>query len=99
MAVKTREEIMNSINERFGEQTDDETIAFIEDVSDTLTDLTEKAQGDGTDWKKKYEDNDKEWRQKYKDRFFSKVDDNEPDVDPEPKKPTRFEDLFKIKED
>lgn len=100
MAIKTREEIMNSINERFGEQSDDETLAFIEDVSDTLTDLTEKAQGDGTDWKKKYEDNDKEWRQKYRDRFFTKVDepDVEPDVDPELKKPTRFEDLFKVKE-
>lgn len=99
MAIKTRDELLESIKARVGENTDDETIAFLEDVTDTLTDYEEKAKGDGVDWKNKYEENDKMWRQKYTERFFSGEPHNtEP---PEPKKYekiTRFEDLFTEKE-
>ena len=83
MGVKTREEILESVRARVGEQTDDETIAFIEDISDTLSDLETKAKGDGTDWKSKYEENDAEWRKKYTERFYSL----EPEPYPEPPKP------------
>lgn len=96
MAVRTREEILESVRVRVGEQTDDETIAFIEDISDTLTDLETRANGDGTDWKAKYEENDTEWRKKYTERFYS----SEPEANPElPKtddttKPKTFAELF-----
>lgn len=83
MAVRTREEILAEVRARLGEQTDDETIAFLEDVSDTLSGLETKAKGDGTDWKAKYEENDAEWRKKYTERFYS----SDPDPDPEPPKP------------
>ena len=83
MAVKTREEILAELKARVGEQTDDETIAFLEDVTDTLSDLETKAKGDGTDWKAKYEENDAEWRKKYTERFYS----SDPNPDPEPPKP------------
>ena len=96
MAVKTREEILAEVKARVGEQTDDETIAFLEDVSDTLTDLETKAKGDGTNWKAKYEENDAEWRKKYTERFYSS--DPEPDIqDPkpeEPQPPKTFAELF-----
>ena len=98
MAVKTREEILEAVRARVGEQTDDETISFLEDVSDTLTDLETKANGDGEDWKTKYEENDREWRRKYTERFFNVNDDPDPDPNTEPDKPTRFEDLFSVKE-
>lgn len=99
MAVKTREEILEAVRARIGEQTDDETISFLEDVSDTLTDLETKANG-GEDWKNKYEENDKEWRRKYTERFFSKEPEPKPyeKTNPEPEKPKRFEDLFAEKE-
>ena len=100
MAVKTREEIIEELKARVGEQTDDETIAFLEDVTDTLSELETKAKGDGIDWKAKYEENDKEWRRKYTERFFS-TDPNskpEPKPNPEPEKPKKFEDLFTVKE-
>lgn len=97
MAVRTKEEILQSIRDRLGEQIDsDESLALIEDVTDTIDSLN----GDGTDWKQKYEDNDKEWRQRYRDRFFnsgtnpSDPMDTDPEPDPEPKK-TKFEELFK----
>ena len=83
MAVKTREEILESVRARVGNQTDDETIAFIEDITDTLSDLETKVKGDGTDWKAKYEENDAEWRKKYTERFYS----SDPNTDPEPPKP------------
>lgn len=96
MGVKTREEILAEVRARFGEQTDDETITFIEDITDTLSDLETKAKGDGTDWKTKYEENDAEWRKKYTERFYS----SDPGTDPEtPKpddttKPKTFSELF-----
>ena len=96
MAVKTSEEILEEVKARVGEQTDDETIAFLEDVTDTLSDLETKAKGDGTDWKAKYEENDAEWRKKYTERFYSSG--TEPGIKP-PKpdgteKPKTFAELF-----
>lgn len=93
MAVKNKDEIFEAIKLRVGDKTDDETISFLEDVSDTLTDLETKANGDGEDWKTKYEENDKSWRERYTNRFFSKEPDPEPDPEPEVKK--TFSDLFK----
>lgn len=92
MAVKTREEILESFKTRLGENPDDDSIAFLEDVTDTLDDFEKRANGDGTDWKSKYEENDANWRKKYADRFFS----DEPEPEPEPDNtPRTFSDLFK----
>lgn len=98
MAVKTREEILESFKSRLGENPDDETISFLEDVTDTLDDFEKRANGDGTDWKSKYEENDASWRKKYTERFFS--DEPNPEPNPEPKlepdnTPRTFSDLFK----
>ena len=70
MAIKTHIELLESIKERFSENTDDETIALIEDISDTLNNYQTITE-DSTNWKEKYEENDKEWREKYKARFFN----------------------------
>lgn len=94
MAVKTREEILESFKTRLGENPDDETISFLEDVTDTLDDFEKRSNGDGTDWKSKYEENDANWRKKYTERFFS--DEPEPEPKPEPDDtPSTFSDLFK----
>lgn len=95
MAVKTKEEILNTIKEIVGENTDDNYLGLLEDITDTL-DNYEGLNTDNTDWKTKYEENDKEWRQKYKDRFFSREVEEDNDLDndePEPVKVT-FDDLF-----
>lgn len=96
MAVKTIEEILAGVKARVGEQTDDETIAFLEDVTDTFSDLETRANGDGTDWKARYEENDAKWRKKYTERFYS----SDPKNDPEPPNqdattnPKTFAELF-----
>ena len=98
MAVRTRDEILESVNEILGDNTDDNAITFLEDITDTITDLEDKARGDGTDWKAKYTENDEAWRKKYKERFYSKEPDSkEPEPEPEPEPPKKFEDLFTTK--
>lgn len=98
MAVKTREEILKNFKTILGENPDDESVSFLEDVTDTLDDFEKRVNGDGTDWKSKYEENDANWRKKYTERFFS--DEPEPNPKPEPKPepddtPRTFSDLFK----
>lgn len=97
MAVRSKDEILATIKERIGEDTSDEAIALIEDITDTYDDLDARISEAG-DWKTKYETNDAEWRQKYKERFFNPevketavIDD---EVDDEPKNLT-YEELFK----
>lgn len=98
MAVKTREEILESFRTRIGENPDDESISFLEDVTDTLNDFEARANSDGTDWKSKYEENDANWRKKYTERFFSDEPELTPKPDPKPEldnTPRTFSDLFK----
>ncbi len=100
MAVKTKEELLEAIKVRIGEDTSDETIAFLEDVSDTLDDYEKKSNGDGEDWKTKYEENDKSWREKYRERFFSKkVDEEDLEDEEEEVKIKSYEDLFEEKKE
>lgn len=97
MGVKNKEEILEAIKTRVGDNTDDETISLLEDVSDTFTDLETRANGDGEDWKTKYKENDKLWRERYTNRFFSKEPEPDPKLDPEPEPEVKktFSDLFK----
>lgn len=96
MAVRTRDEILNAIRARIGDDTSDEAIALVEDVTDTLADMENRASGDGENWRERYEENDRQWREKYRDRFFSKTDDKDDDKDDdEKKKPMSFDELFK----
>lgn len=92
MSIRTREEILNSIRDRIGDDANDENLALIEDITDTFTDLESKA-SNNINWEQKYNENDAEWRKKYRDRFFSQVDDPEPPIDAT--KSYNFEDLFK----
>ena len=100
MAVKTREEILESLRGRFGEEPTDEDIAMLEDITDTFKDFEEKT-SDATNWKNKYEENDKAWKKKYSDRFFSNDDDKNDLDEPEErddKQMKTFDDLFTVKE-
>ena len=96
--IKSKEELLATVSARFEGDTSDEAIALFEDLSDTLTDMETKANGDGTDWKAKYEENDAEWRKKYKERFFN-TSGNEDGIEDgnggeEPPIKRTFDDLF-----
>ena len=101
MAVRTKDELLEIIRGRIGDDTSDETISFIEDITDTLSDYEEKATNSDTeDWKTKYEENDKMWREKYRERFFNKKVENEEDEDFDDEvKSLSYDDLFEEKEE
>ena len=77
MAKRTKDEIMSTVKEILGDRNDDKALAFLEDLSDTISG------GENIDFKAKYEqaleDNktlDETWRKKYTERFFSPTDDH-----------------------
>ena len=52
MAIKTQEELLNSIRDLLPDNTSDEAISLLEDVTDTLGSFS-NANKDNEDWKKK----------------------------------------------
>ena len=76
MAVRTRDELLESIRNIVPDVTSDAAITLIEDVTDTLADRE-------VDWQARYEANDKEWRERYASRFFEEKKDEDvpPDED------------------
>lgn len=101
MAVKTRDEIMEAIRKRIGEDTSDEAIALLEDVTDTFTDYETRV-ADKTDWKTKYDEMDANWRKKYMDRFSGKTGEDIKEEQEEQIKddsePRTFDELFTERE-
>lgn len=71
MAVLSRDDFFNRVQASVGTDASDETMSFIEDMTDTYNDLENRATGDGEDWRKKYEELDASWRERYKRRFFT----------------------------
>ena len=98
MAVVSKESLLERIRDMIGSENaeTDESISFLEDLSDTFDDLSVQVLQAG-DYKKKYEENDAEWRKRYHDRFFSDVEEitiKEDDKDDDEEKKT-YESLFK----
>lgn len=98
--VKTKDEIMEEIRTYIGDRSDDQTIALIENISDTIDDYA--AHGD---YDKKLMAVEAEWRRKYIDRFMNggenknevKVEKTE-DEEKEKAEEIKIEDLYTEKE-
>ena len=102
--ILTREELMSRLKDRFGEETDEESLGFIEDIADTYDDLQTKADTSKDaealeEMTNKYND----LQRKYRERFFSpempveKGDDTtiiEDDEEVVVTEKLHFEDLF-----
>lgn len=102
MAVLSKEKLLESVSELFKDDTSDEVLSFIEDITDTIN-----SYDSGEDWKTKYEENDATWRQRYKERFFSSDVEKQKDetvivsdetVVESENEPTKYEELFETKE-
>ena len=93
MAVRTRDEIMSQLQTLVGDDTSDETLAFIQDVSDTIG--TENSAQRISELETQLTQQDEEWRKKYRDAFFTgKPDESLEDDNPDDGKPKSFMDLF-----
>lgn len=100
MAIKSREELLSSLSAIIGEEPDENGVALLEDITDTITDYEDKTR---ENWKEKYEQNDKAWRKKYTERFMKGTsspndDDDFGDEGGEDNRPKTFNDLFKTEE-
>lgn len=88
MAVKSKEELLASINELSAENLEDKVLALLEDVSDTLDSLSEV--------ETKLKDLDESWKKRYRERFLKGEPSdtvNEDDKEDAPKVKD-FKDLF-----
>lgn len=96
MAKLSKDELLEKVRTYVGDRTDDETLAIIEDISDSFD------SSDADEWKQKFEENDKMWRDKYISRFFEKnedgIEDHTDEKDDEEKEYKTFEDLFEEEE-
>lgn len=89
--IRTSSELLDIIKQRIGESTSDEDLAFIEDASDTINNLS----GQETRVAELEAENES-LRQKYRDRFFEPKDNvSSENVSRETKEEkTTFEELF-----
>lgn len=98
--VKTKDEIMEEIRRYIGDRSDDQTIALIENISDTIDDYAAHS-----DYDEKLMAVEAEWRRKYIDRFMNggenksevKVETTE-DEEKEKAEEIKIEDLYTEKE-
>lgn len=92
--VKSISELIEAVKTRIGDNPDDDSVAFLEDITDTLTDYDNKTK-DNTDWKEKYDELDKSWKQKYIERFSDDVyDDPDEENEDDVAVPEKFDELF-----
>lgn len=101
MAVKTSSEIIAAVKAMIGEDTSDESISLIEDVTDTFSDYNTRL-SDETNWKKKYEENDESWRKRYMERFSGtsgeEIKEEQEEQVKEDGEPRTFKELFSERE-
>lgn len=75
----TREELMTAVASIVGDRTDDEAIAFVENVTDTFDSDSsaelETAYAKIDELTKKIEDTESTWRKKYMERFYGGSDE------------------------
>lgn len=95
MAIRKREELLESLKPFMGDSPSDEAIALLEDITDTLEDYETRV-AEPTDWKLKYEENDKQWKERYQSRFFNKEAEQEAEILENEQRPVKreFSDLF-----
>lgn len=100
MAILKREELLEAVRTRIGDDDSDEAIQFMEDITDTVNDYEKRSSG-YDEMKEKYENNDKEWRRKYKARFYDgdgnvtqTVEEETVETEKVVEEKEKFEDLF-----
>ena len=82
MAILKRDEFFSRIESKLANDTSDEAITFLEDMTDTYNDLENKANAaSSSEWEKKYNELDDMWKKRYRNRFFTGDNRNVPDCD------------------
>lgn len=91
MAIKSIEDLIGQANSLMPDNTSDEYLSFVEDITDTIN-----ANANNEYNKERYDALDAQWRQRYKERFLSgKPDEQEEEEEDEKPKKLTYESLFK----
>lgn len=101
MAVLSKDDYMARVKGIVGENSDDESISLLEDLTDTYNDLEKRTQKSDVDWEKKYKDLDEQWRKRFQKRFYESDGGNpyEPEIETETEEEKiTIDDLFKDKD-
>lgn len=88
--IRTKEDLLQQIKNWRPDDTSDEMLGIIEDISDYYD-----ANASNDDWRQKYEENDSQWRKKYSERFFENKTDDKIETEEIKEAPRTFEELFK----
>lgn len=95
MAILNRNELSERLKEMFGEQDDEQSLTFMEDLSDTLDEYERNSNAERVT---QLEGELTTLKEKYRKRFFTPKEeqDDEPEVHHEEEKPKKltFESLF-----
>lgn len=105
MAILKRDEFFSRLESRLSDDTSDEAITFLEDMTDTYNDLESRANnGSSAEWERKCNEINENWKKRYRHRFFSgdnrfygNDEDGEDDEDEAANKPSTMtiDKLFK----
>lgn len=93
MAIKTRDELMESINNILGDNNSDEALQLLTDISDTFGSKTDAQRI--TELENQLQEQDASWRKRYRDAFMNGADESFEEENN--KKPKSFSDLFTTK--
>lgn len=93
MSVKTRDEIMERLNNIFADNNSDEVLNLMTDIRDTIGNETDSQRI--SELENQLAEQDASWRKKYRDAFMSGADESFEEENNKP--PRKFEDLFTTK--
>ena len=93
MARLNREDFTKAVTTVIGDRTDEDSVKFIEDMTDTYNGLEADKNVSVTEWEQKYNALNETWSKRYKDRFSETIVENKEQKKDETS-PTSFDDLF-----
>lgn len=71
MSVLNRDDFFARVQNIVGTDTSDESLQFVEDMTDTYNEMERQVNGDGINWQERYNELDNSWRERYRHRFFN----------------------------
>ena len=93
MAILSKEDFTKAITIIIGERSDEDSVKFIEDMTDTYNGLEADKNVSVSEWEQKYNALNDTWSKRYKDRFSETIDENK-EQKKEETAPTSYDDLF-----
>lgn len=91
MARLSKEDFVKSITTIIGDRTDEDSVKFIENMTDTYNGLEADKNVTDKEWEQKYNALDHAWSTRYRERFSETITEDKKD---DKTMPTNYNDLF-----